>query len=403
MSITVAVTGGIGAGKSTVTALLAERGAVVVDSDRLAREVVGSGTPGLAAIAERFGTGVISADGSLDRPALAAIVFADPVSRKALEGITHPLVRARFAQLQADAPVGSVVVNDIPLLTTADAAAAFHLVIGVGAPEDVRIRRLVGRGLAAADARARIAAQIDDEARQALCDVWVDNGATPEHTRGQALPLWSRLAGFAANHRAGRAAARGGPVLVPYDPQWPATARRLIARVHAAVGDHRVDHIGSTAVPGLASKDVIDLQLTVADLAQAEVFAPLLTAAGFPRLPDYTRDTPHDFRYDRDGHHETHPDDWRRAFHANSDPGQSINLHLRVRDSPNWAWSLRFRDWLRSDAGARSDYLALKEQTELVHGQDAGVDGYADAKEDFLARSDARIGAWADSVGWSPG
>ena len=119
----VAVTGGIGSGKSTVSARLAERGAVVVDSDRLAREVVAVGTPGLAAVVERFGAAVLAADGSLNRPALAAIVFSDPAARRALEGITHPRVRARFDELAAAAPADAVVVNDIPLLVALPVAA----------------------------------------------------------------------------------------------------------------------------------------------------------------------------------------------------------------------------------------------------------------------------------------
>lgn len=403
MSITVAVTGGIGAGKSTVSALLAERGALLIDSDLLAREVVGVGTPGLAAVARQFGDGVITTDGALDRAALASIVFGDPAARKMLESITHPLIRARAADLQSSAAPGSVVVNDIPLLTSAAAAAAFHLVIGVGAPEAARIQRLVGRGLTTEDAQARISSQIDDDTRRALCDVWIDNAETPDHTLRQAEPLWSRLVDFAANVEARRGAIRGGPVLAPYDTRWPEIARRLAARVRAAVGDCRVDHIGSTAVPGLLAKDVIDLQLTVDRIEQAETFAPALAAMGFPLLPDFTQDTVHSFDFVGDGAGEPDPGRWRKTLHVNADPGQSLNLHLRVRDWPNWAWSLRFRDWLRSDAVARSDYLAIKQQAELEHGQDAGAGGYAEFKERFLTDSDARISAWAASIGWSPG
>lgn len=403
MTITVAVTGGIGAGKSTISALLADRGALVIDSDRLAREAVAAGTPGLAAVAERFGAGVIAADGTLDRAALASIVFTDPAARRALEGITHPLVRARAAELQAAAPRGSVVVNDIPLLTTAAAAGSFHLVIGVGVPPDVRVERLIGRGLTAADAQARIAAQIDDETRQALCDVWIDNGGTAAQTRRSAEPLWSRLAGFAANQEAGNAAVRGGPLLVPPDSRWPDVARRLISRVRAAVGECRIDHIGSTAVPGLPAKDVIDLQLTLNDLEQAKSFAPLLAGAGFPRLAIQTTDTAHEFHFDNGAPGDEYPDRWRKSLHINADPGQAVNLHLRVKDWPNWLWSLRFRDWLRSDLTARVDYLAVKEQAELEHGQDADVSGYAAAKEDFLTGSDARIEAWASRTDWTPG
>lgn len=403
MSITVAVTGGIGAGKSTLSGLLAARGAVVVDSDRLAREVVSTATPGLAAVARQFGNGVLAADGSLDRAVLASIVFTDAGARRQLEAITHPLVRARFAELQAAAPSGSVVINDIPLLTTRSAAAAFHLVVGVGAPTGVRVARLVDRGMSAADATARIAAQIDDESRSALCDVWVDNGAAPGDLRRRADQLWSRLRQFATNVEQSRGAPRGTAVLVPYDPRWPEVALRLVDRLHHVVGDHRIDHIGSTAVPGLWAKDVIDLQLTVRDLDQAGALGPRLAAAGFPLVAGLTQDTPRaagwsgrpaaDFRSAR----------WLKAVHVNADPDRSVNLHLRVRDWPNWAWSLRFRDWLRSDMDAGADYLAVKQAAEHAHRGDSDAAGYTDAKDEFLTRSEARIRAWADSVGWQAG
>ena len=397
MTITVAVTGGIGAGKSTVSGLLAARGAVVVDSDVLAREVVGVGSPGLAAIAEEFGAGMISADGALDRPALASVVFADASARRRLEGITHPLIRARFAELEAAAPVGSVVVNDIPLLTTRAAAAAFHLVIGVGAPTAVRLDRLVNRGLTVPDATARISAQIDDRERRLLCDVWVDNRGGIAEVRRQADQIWSRLARYAANLQAHRGAPRTGPRLVPYQPDWPARAERLMHRIHHLVGEARIDHIGSTAVPDFPAKDIIDLQLTVADLGQAAAFEPLLTAGGFPVLADITTDTPHPYA-------AVHPRAgvWSKTLHVNADPGQGLNLHLRVDGSPGWRWALRFRDWLRSDPGGRADYLAAKRQAAAAHADDPSVDGYAEAKESFLAAADARILRWAESAGWQP-
>ncbi|MET3805147.1 dephospho-CoA kinase [Nakamurella sp. UYEF19] len=400
MAITVAVTGGIGAGKSTVSGFLAERGAIVVDSDRMAREVVAIGTPGLAAVAEHFGPAVIAADGSLDRAALAGIVFADPAARRVLESITHPLVRAGADAARRSAPPGSVVVNDIPLLTTAEAAGRFHLVIGVGAPESVRVGRLIGRGLGEQDARSRIAVQIDDEARRLICDVWVDNAGGRAPAERQVEELWPRLVGYAANVEHGAFAVRGGPAIVPYDPGWPATAARVMARVRAAVGDSRVDHIGSTAVPGFPAKDVIDLQLTVTDLGQADGFAGLLAAAGLPLREGFTQDTPHPV--DPSDPSGADPARWGKRVHVNADPGLSVNLHLRVRDWPNWVWALRFRDWLRSDDSGRADYLAVKEDLAASHGEDSTVAGYADAKEEFLAASDARILAWARATGWTP-
>jgi dephospho-CoA kinase len=186
----IGLTGGIGSGKSTVSALLAERGAVVVDADLIAREVVQPGTPGLAAVAEAFGTDVLAADGSLDRPALAAVVFADPEARRRLDGIVHPLVRARAAELEAAAPPGTVVVHDVPLLVETGQAGRFDLVLVVTADVETRVARLVRRGLTEDDARARIDAQATDEQRRAVADVVLDNSGTPEQLAAQVDRFW---------------------------------------------------------------------------------------------------------------------------------------------------------------------------------------------------------------------
>jgi dephospho-CoA kinase len=187
----IGLTGGIGSGKSTVARLLADRGAVVVDSDVLAREVVASGTPGLAAVVEAFGTGVLTADGALDRAALAAVVFGDAAARARLDGIVHPLVRARAAETLAALPADAVVVQDIPLLVETGQAGSFDLVLVVEAELGARIARLVARGLAEDDARARIAAQATDEQRRAVADVVLDNSGTPEQLAGQVDRFWS--------------------------------------------------------------------------------------------------------------------------------------------------------------------------------------------------------------------
>lgn len=184
----VGLTGGIGSGKSTVARLLAERGAIVVDADQVAREVVEPGEPALDEIAERFGAEVIDPDGRLDRAAVAAIVFGDPEARRDLEAITHPriaeAVAARIAEAQsaedADGRTRTVVV-DHPLLVESGSAEGFPTVIVVVAPEEERIRRLVEhRGMDASDARARVAAQADDETRRAAATHVVDNGGAPE-------------------------------------------------------------------------------------------------------------------------------------------------------------------------------------------------------------------------------
>ena len=187
----IGLTGGIGSGKSTVSALLAERGAVVVDADRIAREVVAPGTPGLARVVEEFGDGVLAGDGSLDRQALAAIVFGDAGARARLDGIVHPLVRARSLELLAAVPEGAVVVNDVPLLVETGQAASYDLVLVVEADPATRVSRLVQRGLAAEDARARMAAQASDEQRRAVADVVLDNSGTPEELAEQVDRFWT--------------------------------------------------------------------------------------------------------------------------------------------------------------------------------------------------------------------
>jgi dephospho-CoA kinase len=186
----IGLTGGIGSGKSTVSALLAERGAVIVDADVLAREAVEPGSEGLAAVAEAFGPGVLTPDGSLDRPALAAVVFADPDARRRLDGIVHPLVRARAAELAAAAPADAVVVHDVPLLVETGQATSYDLVVVVAADVETRVARLVRRGLAEPDARARIAAQATDEQRNAVADVVLDNSGTPEQLAAQVDRFW---------------------------------------------------------------------------------------------------------------------------------------------------------------------------------------------------------------------
>ena len=187
----IGLTGGIGSGKSTVAALLAERGARVVDADRIAREVVEPGTPGLAAVVAEFGPGVLTGEGALDRAALAAIVFGDPAARARLDGIVHPLVRARAAELVAAAPADAVVVQDVPLLVETGQAAGFDLVLVVEADPDTRVQRLVGRGLSADDARARMASQATDEQRRAVADVVLRNDGDRDALAAQVERFWT--------------------------------------------------------------------------------------------------------------------------------------------------------------------------------------------------------------------
>lgn len=191
----VGLTGGIGSGKSAVAALLARHGAYVVDSDALAREVVAPGTPGLAAIAEAFGPVVLAADGSLDRGALAGIVFENPADRAVLNAIVHPLVAAATAERVGAAPEGAVVVNDVPLLVETGMAPLFDVVVVVEAPVETRLARLAARGLPEPEARARIAAQATDEERRAVATYVVDNSGTLDDLQRSVDALWTALNG----------------------------------------------------------------------------------------------------------------------------------------------------------------------------------------------------------------
>ena len=172
----VGLTGGVASGKSTVSEVLAELGVVVIDADRLARQVVAPGTDGLAEIVSAFGPQVLTPEGDLDRPAMGAIVFADPEKRRVLESIIHPRVRARAAEIEAAAPAGAVVVHDIPLLAETGQADGFDAVIVVDVPTEVQIDRMTAlRGMSAEDAAARIAAQADREQRRAIATYVIEN------------------------------------------------------------------------------------------------------------------------------------------------------------------------------------------------------------------------------------
>ncbi|WP_331460648.1 dephospho-CoA kinase [Arthrobacter sp. zg-Y750] len=187
----VGLTGGIAAGKSLVARTLTECGAVLIDADALAREVVEPGTAGLAAVVDAFGPQVLAADGSLDRPALAAVVFGDEKRRAVLNGIIHPLVRARAAELAAQAPEDGILVQDIPLLVETGQAGNFDFVLVVEAPEDVRLERMVrDRGMAPEAARARIAAQATAEERAAAADVVLHNTGGPDELVAAVRALW---------------------------------------------------------------------------------------------------------------------------------------------------------------------------------------------------------------------
>ncbi|MFJ5258989.1 dephospho-CoA kinase [Streptomyces sp. NPDC088387] len=190
----VGLTGGIGAGKSEVSRLLVECGAVLIDSDRIAREVVAPGTPGLGSVVEAFGPDVLAADGSLDRPRLGSVVFADPDKLAVLNSIVHPLVGRRSSELEAAAAEDAVVVHDVPLLTENGLAPLYDVVIVVDVAPETQLDRLVRlRGMTEEDARARMAAQATREKRLEIADIVIDNDVPLDELERRVREVWAEL------------------------------------------------------------------------------------------------------------------------------------------------------------------------------------------------------------------
>lgn len=285
----IGLTGGIGSGKSTVSALLAQHGAVVIDADKIAREVVEPGTVGLQRIRGEFGDAVITDDGSLNRPALGAIVFADADRRRALEAITHPLIAAQTEALFAAAGDDAIVVHDMPLLVEIGQTDRYHLMVIVDVPEHLRLERLVSaRGMDRMDAQARIRAQATDEQRREAADVLLDNSGTPVDLETTVTALWGeRIRPYADNLAADRGVRELAAETVETDEaQRAAQGRRLRRRLSAQLGaagfdDARVDEVGSGA-----ASNVIELPVAVPDLTVAEwdSFRGALRAAGMVDL-----------------------------------------------------------------------------------------------------------------------
>jgi len=372
----VGLSGGIGSGKSTVARRLSELGAVLVDADQLAREVVEPGTDGLAEVVALFGEQVLDERGRLDRPAVARRVFGDEQARAQLNSVVHPRVAALTAERVAAAPRDAVVVHDIPLLVEAGYAPDYHLVLIVDADEEVRVQRLVGRGLEESDARARIRSQATRQQRVEAADVWLDNGGTVDELTARVDAVWQRLVAFEANLRSASAATIS-PRVSDHDPDWPQQAQRLAARLRKAAGQRAlsVDHVGFTAVPGLRAQDVLDLQVAVASAADADALAEPLANAGFPLVPEVRSDLPG----------ADDPQQWEKRRHGTADPGRPAVVHLRVAGRENWRRSLLLRDWLSADADARA---------ERAQQVDRDPDG-----QRWL--TDPRAQDWAASTGWS--
>jgi dephospho-CoA kinase len=319
----------------------------------------------------------LAGDGSLDRGALGRLVFSDDAARARLNGILHPRIAELTAREVAAAPADAVVVHDVPLLVENGLGPNYQLVLVVAAPAEERVGRLVrDRGMAEQEARARIATQADDVARVAAADVLLDNGGDRDRVLAAVERLWhDRLVPYEQNLRAGRPAPRGPrAVLVDPDPTWPEQAARVMARAERAAGSDalRIDHIGSTSVPGLIAKDVLDVQVVVRDLEAAGRVADDLRDAGLVRREGDWWDSA------ADGSRLA------KAMATNADPGRAVNCHVRPEASPAWREALALRDRLRREPALAQEYAQLKRQ--LAATPHDSIDAYAEAKTPFVRR-----------------
>ncbi|WP_335988455.1 dephospho-CoA kinase [Glycomyces sp. MUSA5-2] len=390
--LNVALTGGIGAGKSTVAKQLAELGARVIDADALSREVVAPDTEGLAAVVSRFGPEVLTPEGALDRAKLAEIVFDSAPARAELEAIVHPRVRARAREITDSLPDDAIVVQDIPLLAETGQAPGFHLAIDVEAPRELRLERLAARGLDRADALRRIDAQASDADRREVCDVVLSNDHDVHELERRVALLWDeRIKPFAENLQNERYEPRPEKLqLVETDPAWAHRFEHHAARLRRVMGPSavRIDHVGSTAVPGLPAKDVVDIQVTVVSLHIVDAFAEALGDAGYFGKVAYDSPKP------------GHPDieQWEKRFYGSADPGNIAHLHFRSIDAPGQRYALLFRDWLRADAQARAEYAHVK---GALAAKFDSTREYTEAKEPWFDREGwPRANRWAEEHGW---
>lgn len=335
----VGLTGGIGAGKSTVTAVLEESGAVIVDADRIAREVVEPGTPGLAMLVAEFGDEIVAENGTLDRAALAEQAFVDAERTAALNAITHPLIGERTAELFGTAAEDAIVVHDMPLLVEGGMTPGYHLVIVVDTPAEMRLGRLVHqRGMPEGDARARMSRQATDEARHAVADVLVDNSGPREPVRDVVRDLVDgRLRPFEHNLRTSTPVV-GDRSVVPHRPEWVAEAARAMARLRHVLGDTavRVDHVGPTSVDGLDAPDIVDLQVTVRDASAVEAALRTLADAGYVR--DRSADMP--------------------VLHW-CDPARPLEVTICAQEDPDHELALMMAEVISADPGARAEYSEI--------------------------------------------
>jgi dephospho-CoA kinase len=277
-------------------------------------------------------------------------------------------------------------------------------VIVVRADESTRVARLVRqRGMTEPEAYARIRAQATDAQRAAAADVVVPNDGTPAELSGLVDALWTdRLLPYEENLRRRRPAWPRRARAVPYDPAWPAQFTRLARRITRATGvdGRRIQHVGSTAVPGLPAKDTVDIQLGVDDLAAADALADALAAAGLPRAEGEWYDSPRPGTGPAPG---TAPrpsaQRWPKRLHGSADPGRPVNLHVRVTGSPGWRYALLMRDFLRADAATLAEYVRLRERPPADGHSRAD---HTDAEDPWFDAVAARMEDWAARAGWTP-
>jgi dephospho-CoA kinase len=232
----------------------------------------------------------------------------------------------------------------------------------------------------------------NNSARGAIADVVLTDEGHREKLLIEVDALWAeRIVHYARNTRSRRMALYGPPRLVAPDPTWPEQAERLAARIRYATGA-RVEHIGSTSIPGLTAKDVIDLQVSVASLDHAESISPDLLAVGLVRHPGIDSNQPHGAVSD--------PDQWRKHYYKSADPGRPANVHVRPYGTAGWRFALLFRDWLRADAQIRAEYLMVKRNLAHRFAGDADTARYGLAKDPWFATVFSRMEEWARTTGW---
>lgn len=317
----IGLTGGIGAGKSTVARVLERAGAAIVDADAIAREVVAPGAPALARLVAAFGADILDAEGGLDRPALAAVAFADAESTARLNGIMHPAIAERAAELFALHADRDLVVHDVPLLVENAMSPRYHLALLVDVPAPVRLTRLVeSRGMDRADAERRIAAQAGDPARYRACDVVVDNTGDPADTAARVERLVAeRLLPFSRNLAAERPADRspaaaGSAAPIPEHPGERAwVSERVVARLRHALDEAGLGSAELAAVDDPAA-DLVTVTLDPGAGTDSAALAAALTAAGYPAAEGSDPDAP--------GQQSA------RGLHRNADPGRPVDVRI---------------------------------------------------------------------------